>query len=464
MAKERILTQAQREEYNKISNQQGKAAADAFKAKIAQKTSNDPTEPKKKKVKLSPEGKELNKDFSEGKTIAEKQGFLEESPLVDENLAKSLLDPTSPNYVGGNTKESTDFISQVGELIKNSRNPDGSLKLDPTVQESLNLAKETLDRTRTRPQDVQEGLNLIRDNAGYVREQGDKVISDLKKTYDTIDQEDARLTKTLQLMEGGLSGLDSAQNQALREQSVKELEGKRQAATRNLNDSVARNAMRGGASFAAQRQLEDLGQRNAADAEQKLLLANIDVQDSRRNDYAKAIQDSYNARTGAKNQAAANLSLGASQMLGVTTDATAANITALDQVTTNERTAQNQATANLLTGTGNAVANAQTAEGNLLQTQGDATSREAERRAKQVADAIKTVIDAQATNSDIVSNNVGSKVAATTGVVGTKIAKKNQKMTEEELKSRPRGGGGGATPPDLTPLINEIIKGGANAS
>jgi hypothetical protein len=89
-------------------------------------------------------------------------------------------------------------------------------------------------------------------------------------------------------MKGGLAGLNSAENQALREQGQREIDRKYKAAVEELQNTArttgVQSAARAGSRNARREAMGAQG-----DMEQKNLLANIDVQDRRRNDYASTL-------------------------------------------------------------------------------------------------------------------------------------------------------------------------------
>jgi hypothetical protein len=110
----------------------------------------------------------------------------------------------------------------------------------------------------------------------------------MKSRAATAGQRSEEMKETLALMKQGLAGLNASENQALREQAQREVDRKYKEAVEQLQNASRMSGM-GSATRAGMRNARRDAMSAQADMEQKNLLANIDVQDKRRGQYADTL-------------------------------------------------------------------------------------------------------------------------------------------------------------------------------
>lgn len=105
------------------------------------------------------------------------------------------------------------------------------------------------------------------------------------ETQDILDRGKSLLT----IMEGGLSGLNSDENRALRETARREVNNAYSGEVEAMARAQARSGVRGAASTAQLANKQKEYRDTIANQENDQLIKNIDVQDRRRNDYGTAV-------------------------------------------------------------------------------------------------------------------------------------------------------------------------------
>jgi len=124
-----------------------------------------------------------------------------------------------------------------------------------------------------------------------------------------------QLKSLLGMMEGGLAGLNATENQALREQAVGEINRNSELARQNVQNQLARSNVRGAAAARLAGNVDRDRGNQIADFEQKNLIDNIGIQDSRRAAYGNQLTGAEadewtraeSARKGLQNQNEFNL-------------------------------------------------------------------------------------------------------------------------------------------------------------
>lgn len=129
------------------------------------------------------------------------------------------------------------------------------------------------------------------------------LLSKAKNQMATAGQRSADMAEVLNLMKNGLAGLNSQENQAIREQAQREVDRKRQAALEQVSSAARMGGLRGGAKQAGMRSANRDAMMAQADMEQKNLISNIDIQDKRRTGYADSLGRAENSEFDRGNQA-----------------------------------------------------------------------------------------------------------------------------------------------------------------
>jgi hypothetical protein len=229
----------------------------------------------KKAKSLSSEQKSVKKDLEGGKRLNSELGF--DAPLsrLDTNIPddqrrfieaqRALSDPSSPAYVGARSDEEKSGLSFLEKLMGDA----GVRSEDMTS--TLSKLKSGWETDGNRTTDTADVIARARNQA------------------DQAGQRSAEMQSTLDLMKGGLAGLNSAENTAIREQAQREVDRKRQAAIEAANSAARTGGLRGGAKQAALRGANRDAMMAQADMEQKNLISNIDIQDRRRTGYADTL-------------------------------------------------------------------------------------------------------------------------------------------------------------------------------
>jgi hypothetical protein len=234
----------------------------------------DPNAPKP--IKLDKAQNKVLKDVKGGKTLANLAGLdaplsrvgtdiPEDQRALIESL-RSLSDPSSEGFVGKRSDEEKGVLDQLRSLMDQA----GTTSQEET--DALGALRGVLDSAGKRSGDTQGLLDQLKNRAA------------------TAGQRSEEMKETLALMKSGLAGLNAQENQALREQAQREVDRKYQQSVEALQTATRRSGM-GGAERAGMRNARRDAMGAQADMEQKNLLANIDIQDTRRKDYASTLSD-----------------------------------------------------------------------------------------------------------------------------------------------------------------------------
>lgn len=238
--------------------------------------SETPKAEEKKEIKLDKSENKVLKDVQGGQGITNILGF--DKPLSristdipDDQKAyiesvRALTDPSSEAFVGKRSDEEKGAIAQLQKMMTESG------QQTPEERAALDSLKGVLDKAGVRSGEMTELLAGMKDKVA------------------TAGQRSAEMKETLDLMKGGLAGLNAPENQALREQAQKEVDRKYQSVLEDFQNQSRLSGM-GGAARAGMRNARRDAMMAQGDLEQKNLLANIDVQDRRRKDYASTLSD-----------------------------------------------------------------------------------------------------------------------------------------------------------------------------
>lgn len=239
-------------------------------------------EKKAEKKADSAASKSVEKDITAGAGLNSKLGW--DAPLsrLDSNIPedqkrfieaqRALSDPSSPAFVGARSGEEKQGLSYLEKLMQDAGVRSGE-------------QTSTLDR-----------LKAGWDTDGNRTADTADVIKRAQNQADVAGQRSAEMQATLDLMKGGLAGLNSQENQAIREQAQREVDRKRQAALEQVQSAARAGGMRGGAVNAGNRAANRDAMMAQADMEQKNLISNIDIQDRRRTGYADTLGREENAQ------------------------------------------------------------------------------------------------------------------------------------------------------------------------
>lgn len=154
----------------------------------------------------------------------------------------------------------------------------------------------------------------IADQAGRYSADEQASLDYLKGNLARAGVRSADMQSTLDLMKGGLAGLSAPENQALREQAQAEVDRKYRSAVSDIQDRARSSGFKGGAVNAATRNASRDAMNAQADMEQKNLVSNIGIQDTRRNQYADTLSNVEDTEFGQR-RLAGNDYAGASNQL-----------------------------------------------------------------------------------------------------------------------------------------------------
>ena len=264
---------------------QAASAAEAEKKAGGAGAKKEPTTPKPASAPNESSGKSIKLDKAEDKVLKDVQGgqginnilgfdkplsrISTETPQDQQAFIESirqLADPSSAAFVGKRSDEEKGAVSNLQKLMGEAGTQ------TPEEARALQALQGTLDSAGVRSGDMTE------------------LLGGMKEKVATAGQRSAEMQSTLDLMKQGLAGLNAPENQALREQAQREVDRKYKAAVEALQNTARTTGMSGAAKAGARNaRREAMGAQ--ADMEQKNLLANIDIQDKRRNDYAGTTMD-----------------------------------------------------------------------------------------------------------------------------------------------------------------------------
>lgn len=227
------------------------------------------------------------------------------TPAKKEKDAKKKAKTNDPNTVRLDKAQ-----NKVKRDVEGGRNLDSILGLtDPLSRVSTDLPEDSLaylnavksfadpnseafvGRRSQEESDALGGLKSLSEKAAETQPEEQKAITTLEDVVARAGQRSSDMQSTLDLMKQGLAGLSAPENQALREQAQKEVDRKLQSAIGDIQNRARSMGTRGGSVNAALRNARRDAMGAQADMEQKNLLANIDIQDRRRNDYAGTLGD-----------------------------------------------------------------------------------------------------------------------------------------------------------------------------
>jgi hypothetical protein len=161
------------------------------------------------------------------------------------NTVQDSLNPNSPNYAGAISPQLQDALNKL----------QAGIAITPEEREQLNLLKQAQERTS-----------------------------------DTAD--------VLQRLKGGLEGLNAAENTALRDKATQAAQSGLATSIRSIQSAAARSGARNAFAGGAINKATDSFQRQRLADEQEQMIANIDIQDRRRGQYADAVGSAENREAG----------------------------------------------------------------------------------------------------------------------------------------------------------------------
>ena len=195
---------------------------------------------------------------------------------------RQMSDPSSPAFVGNRSEEEKRGLADLRALSEQAQGD------DPLETKSLAALEDIMGRAGVRSQEQTDLMARLKSDSetrgNRTAEMTDNLAS-LKARAATAGNRSQEMQETLALMKQGLAGLSAPENQAMREQAQREVTRKQQAAIEDVRNAARSSGMRGGSVKAGERNARRDGMMAQADLEQKGLLANIDIQDSRRKAY-----------------------------------------------------------------------------------------------------------------------------------------------------------------------------------
>lgn len=164
------------------------------------------------------------------------------------------------------------------------------------IGKQLTAADELANKLGINPDNDQ--LDLSREEAwadpesgAFVGRRSDEMknyIDAAQKQVENAGKRSAEVQSTLDLMKGGLAGLNAQENQALREAASQEITRQYQGSVRKLAEAQTKGRVFGASRTAQMANLDASQRQQRSDAERDLMIKNIDIQDSRRKDYLAA--------------------------------------------------------------------------------------------------------------------------------------------------------------------------------
>lgn len=195
---------------------------------------------------------------------------------------RQLSDPSSPAFVGNRNDEEKQGLADLRKLSEDAQGD------DPLETKSLAALEDIMSRAGIRSQeqtDLMARLKTDSETRGSRTQEMTDNLAGLKSKAATAGNRSQEMQETLALMKSGLAGLSAPENQAMREQAQREVDRKTQSAIEDVRNAARSSGMRGGSVKAGERNARRDGMLGQADLEQKSMLANIDIQDSRRKAY-----------------------------------------------------------------------------------------------------------------------------------------------------------------------------------
>ncbi len=390
----------------------------------------DPNAPKP--VKLDKAQNKVYKDVEGGKALGNLLGFDEPLSRVSTEIPedqkalieslRALSDPSSAGFVGKRSDEEKGVLDQLKSIMDQA----GATSQEET--DALGALRGVLDSAGKRSGDTQ-GL-----------------LDQLKGRTATAGQRSDEMKETLALMKSGLAGLNSQENQALREQAQKEVDRKYQQSVEALQSATRRSGM-GGAERAGMRNARRDAMGAQADMEQKNLLSNIDIQDRRRGEYANTLT--------AQEQAEFGRGADALDMYGNTLRGTEN-----DEFSQKERASANYA-GGVNDFTNNRFNRMNTAAGNWAGSTLDMANNERLRTQGALRDYGSSLADRSNYFMDAAKTNLGQerteRAAQVQGSLGLAGLTENERARRRALRAnKRRGGGDGRTAPTTATDPNQF--------
>jgi hypothetical protein len=384
---------------------------------------------KKKKKRKNRLGTGTAKEFRQTKRAAKRAGLTD----FYEPDFSAIQDYLS----GAGTKDSdtAEILELLKKQVSEGRTAEGGVTIDPQLQRVLDQQVSDIETAGSRSDEIRGSLDALGANVESVRSSSDAMIGELTDLYKRSRKEDERFTNVMKIMEAGLPGLNARENQALRETSMRQFQAQKQSRQNQINDSIARNQLRGGASVAAMRQLDRITNEAVKQAEQDLVLANIDIQDRRRAEYANTTLAGDAQRKANENAAAQTLAGATATANEQITNAEAIAAGALSD-RENEEQRRKEEASNRLANTTSAAVDA--AENRLTDRTGQLTGFSesvAGRLGEQELSALSLLTETESQKAAIGDARLASLVQLILGQQGVDIAKENQE-TARTLANR----------------------------
>lgn len=280
---------------NSATEAERKAGSSSSKRGDGGKAASSTNETGAKQIKLDRAEKTVKKNVEGGQNLANLLGLTKPLSRISTEIPedqkafieaiKSLSDPSSEAFVGKRSGEEKAALENLRGLM------DSSKEQTPEETRALGALEDLMGRAGTRSEAMSGLLSRLE---GDSRTRGERsaetadILSQLRGRVATAGNRSQDMQDTLSLMKQGLAGLSAPENQALREQGQREVDRKYQLAVEDLQNTARRSGM-GSAARAGMRNARRDAMGAQADLEQKNLLANIDVQDRRRKDYANTL-------------------------------------------------------------------------------------------------------------------------------------------------------------------------------
>lgn len=450
---ERLLTQEQRQKYNRLLATKGKQAADEFKSKVTASDDPAPKDPKPKKKGgggLPPEDKKFLKELKNTKKVGEKAGLTGNPDLIESPAVDALTDPNNPAFIGAPSEAERKSRDDLQKGVDALTNPDGTPKISQPAQEGLDALKDLMEKVGLQSPEMADFIKKLSDNYDTAGERPEDVKAALEMAKNNVEaagKEDPRLTNLFSVMEKGLMGLSAPENQAMRESMTREIQGDYVAKQRKLNDVLARSRVTGGAALSAMNKNDKDNSDRLAKAEQDLLLKNIDIQDKRRGEYGDALMtNDANLKT-AKNAAVLGYTTALNQATANESDAKAKAGTLLSTTLTNDEqtrlNAKVSATGNFGNAQVQASANAQEAQARAREAAAKYIQDGDYHRAELLLKSVGLSLDVEKYNQDKKTADKTAVVSLYTGKKGIDIADQTAKTNEKLVSQAGSGGGGG---------------------
>ncbi len=408
---------------------------------------------KKERTRLNAGQKETLKEFKGAETIAKRLKLLKPLERIDLKELEALVDPNNAAFQGDLSPEEQAVIARTQENYSSSQ------QLTSEEKRNKELLENAFANSGIRSQEVSailDGLKSTMDSAGVRSQDMNETIERLKANISNIDKEDSRLTEAFAKMKDGLAGFNSAEMQAIRDKSTREIAGRKAQAERNLNNALARNKVQGAAAAVAQGQLERSALKDERAAESDLLVKNAELIDGRLNAYTGALSDLEKSNDSNKTAAIAAL---ADTVRGSDADLMSSKLQAaglyskavLEQAALEDQE-KDEALANLVAGNTQISSAADARKHSALSLLNDTTLSASNAKDGRLIQYLKMLQEGRAENAGISASEQAARVAGITGVLNYDVAKENAKAQLEAIRGSGRGGGSGSSSPDTSSM------------